>query len=82
MDNSCAICKNQTVESCQVCVEHLRAEIATLRENQIKVRCGECKHNATEECPMFFLGTKWQPITDNATKYGYCHKGEKREEAK
>ena len=48
------------------------------------VRCKECKHRCTEQCPMFIKEYAWEwdgfdlDYVDLAVDNGFCHRGEKK----
>lgn len=53
------------------------------------IRCKDCKHRDTDDCPMRFVEwIEWDDdgyteyddvVTDNTTDDGYCHKAEREE---
>ena len=48
------------------------------------VRCRDCKHRCTEQCPMFIKEYAWEwdgfelDYVDLAVDNGFCHRGEKK----
>lgn len=48
------------------------------------VRCKDCKHRCTEQCPMFIKEYAWEwdgfdvDYVDLAVDNGFCHRGEKK----
>lgn len=54
------------------------------------IRCKDCKHRGTDDCPMYFVEwIEWDDdgyteyddvVTDNTTDDGFCNYGERKEE--
>ena len=73
----------------KVCCAVMDKAVKSPLDVEVVVRCRECKHRSTEDCPMYFHSSYWHEgyeeyvddDTDHTEDDYFCQEGERKEGA-